>query len=467
MAKFVFIGGGFSTTAALYALAQKAESSADYKGLTITVVDKKKPFGTGMAYSDGSEPYHLLNAQADRMSINPEDKRDFFNWLNKNGEVWRPAFPDIPKILSTEMYFPRRLYGMYLEQRFEEAVSHLREYGATVDLIEGEVVGRIVRGGKEYLKVKRPDESYRATQATDVVLATGNPPPRPLVKLVGHPEYIGSIWKGAVQAIPPAAPVVVLGLGLGAADVLRTLAHNNHKGSIVIVSSTGEFPSVHRNDYRHYKRQHLTDSAVGALIPPTADSYWELLQKEIAVAKESGYDALHVIDSLRDLNDKDLREDSYKQTPFSGYWSKLSDEEKVRWNRDYSPRYNKMLFRMSPETHAAIASLPYKVRQESLTEQRPIAGTYYINCTGPDCQATPMVKALLDDGVCQLHPAGGFRADKELRLIAKPGSTSAASYSGIGPIFWGERFATVSAYDISRQAMVLAQRVKEQQVIRR
>lgn len=450
MPKIVFVGAGPSTTAALYTLIEQGKS---LKGLDITVIEKTPPFGPGVAYST-KEHCHLLNAYVTRMSINAENPNDFFAWLNDNQKLWRVKFPEISKVLDKESFYPRALYGMYLEERFNDATELLKGFGARIQPVEGEVISRRSIGATEYLEVTlNTTKQTVGIEANIVVVAIGNPPPKPIASLKDLPYYIHNVWSEEIQKVNAESAVVVVGLGLAAVDALRTLKENGHKGKITAISSSGELPISHQNDYRVYERVVFTDDAVRKLNPPTAKGFNDLLQKEIALAEQHHFSCRNVADSLRELNEKD-RENSLKQSSFATYWKDLSIEEKIIWNNEYSSRFNKLLFRVAPASHKAIISLIETNQMTKTTGNSDdiIADkdTVYINCTGPDLLQNGFVKKLVDDGICQLHPAGGIKTNGELRL-----SGTSSKYHAIGPFFWGEKFETVPIYAITQQAQVL------------
>lgn len=458
--RILFIGGGPSTTAALYQLGQDAAKNS-LKSLEITVVERDASFGPGMAYNGTHEDYHLLNTTPSRMNISSRIENDFFAWVNENQGEWRPDFPNY-KGFNTDSFFPRKLYGMYLEERFDEAVGFLRNKGASIKKIRGEAVARRQESSLEYVDIRLNDGSSESVQADKVVLAIGNPPPQPIASLADHPHYINNIWEsGRIANIPTNAKVAVIGLGLSAIDALRTLKERNHAGPIEIISRGAGFPAIHVVDDYIYERTIFTDAAVEALKPPTAQAYYDLLKAEIAIAKQQGRTEHNVIDSLKDYNERDRKERHITSSSFASYWARLSEEEKVNWNRDSGGWFNKLLFRVAPESYNKIASLvessqallrAIDVRSAGF---EPEPDTYYLNCTGPDVRQNAFTAHLIETGIAEIHPAGGLRATENLRL-----KTAAPShYYGIGPLFWGERFETVSVYSITRQAEIISSNI--------
>ena len=81
--------------------------------------------------------------------------------------------------------------------------------------------------------------------ATDrVVLATGNPAPRPLEPATGC--YFNSPWDaGALTGLDPKASVLLIGSGLTAVDAFLALEAQGHRGTIYGVSRRGKLSHVH------------------------------------------------------------------------------------------------------------------------------------------------------------------------------------------------------------------------------
>ena len=171
---------------------------------------------------------HLLNSRANRMSINAKNVNDFFGWLNDNQKLWRQKFPNISKILDKEYFYPRGLYGMYLEERFSEAIELLKDLEAHIQCVNGEITGRRNIGAREYLDARLYDTNQQKQFEADiVVVAIGISPPKPIAPFKDFPHYIHDVWNEELLKISSDSPVVVMGFGVTAIDMLRTLKENN------------------------------------------------------------------------------------------------------------------------------------------------------------------------------------------------------------------------------------------------
>ena len=127
------VGAGFSGTLVAIHLLSRAEGP-----LRVYLIERKPPFGGGVAYSTRSSD-HLLNVPVERMGAWPENPEDFFQWLQDHrGE------PEIPDRIGRGDFVPRRLFGDYIASLLAEArqsaasqVELVQINGEVMDLDEG------------------------------------------------------------------------------------------------------------------------------------------------------------------------------------------------------------------------------------------------------------------------------------------------------------------------------------------
>src|SRR5262245_21498435 len=94
------IGGGAS---AALVLAQLARQALVGKIARITVYDRERRFGRGVAYSTQNK-LHLLNVRANNMSAFPDDTVHLVCWLAEKGHSYK----------DTD-FIPRTVYAQYLK----------------------------------------------------------------------------------------------------------------------------------------------------------------------------------------------------------------------------------------------------------------------------------------------------------------------------------------------------------------
>ena len=460
----VFIGAGPSTTATLVNLLQELENQAlSSSNMHISVIEKRHMFGAGLAYST-QKPYHLFNSRANKVGILYGDRNHFFKWMIQNRAIWHEKFPDYAQTIpKSDDFVPRGIYGLYLKAMYDKAVQGLTEKGATVHLYRG-MAKKLFRIGKKGYVTLLPNNSKTPShlEADKIILAIGNPPPAPIKKLSHHAHYISDFWQQN-KTIPPHAPIFIIGTGLTAMDALLTLQAQDHHGHITLISRNGKKAKKHNTVLPRYKRCLFTLDTVKKLSPPTADDYARLLSEELRIAKKQGYNWRSVIDSLRENSQTRLQTGPLtKQVGFKTFWNMLSDSEKCHWNTHYNSWFNSLRFRLPPQSWEKLQPLftssQARFLKGDITDPNyPInPQAYYINCTGPNLINNPVIASLRHTGGCQVHPAGGLRADKQMRLQEQDGRFSSV-FRAIGPCRKGEDFETIAMVEIVDQTAQLAQ----------
>lgn len=222
--RVVIVGGGFTGATLAWQLARMQLP------LRLSVVEPRAELGRGLAYS-AADPAHRINVPAHRMSLDPENRADFAEWLAGN-----PAALDARARAANGDIFPQRaLFGRYMAERL---APHLR--AGAVRHIRARV-SDIQRDGADGLLLMLSDDSR--IHADLLVLATGHPAPalpRALAGIARAPGLIADPNDAARLAeVAPDARVLVLGAALAAADVVTTLERQGHRGPIACLSRHG------------------------------------------------------------------------------------------------------------------------------------------------------------------------------------------------------------------------------------
>src|SRR5690606_30567208 len=140
---------------------------------------------------------YLLNVRAGALGAVPDDPGGFLAWARAHGNLH----------LVGHEFLPRALYGDYLRSvgsGLPSVTRHTDEVVAVNPLEWGWEL-RLASGG--------------TLAAAAVVLALGNPPPRPLPGGDGVDGVISDpLAPGALAPIGPDDPVAVVGAGLTAVD---------------------------------------------------------------------------------------------------------------------------------------------------------------------------------------------------------------------------------------------------------
>lgn len=239
--RIVIIGGGFSGAAVAWHLANLGIAAS------ITVVEPRVALGHGLAYST-TEATHRINVPAHRMTMDPDHRGDFADWLAQSGG----ADPDAAT--PSGDVFPRRAdFGRYVADRLAPhlqsgAVRHIR---ARVSDVERTSDGTL-------LLILSDESRIRADQ---LVLATGHPPPavpKVLAGLTGSPHLVADPYDPArLQEIGQHARVLVMGAALTSADVVATLERQGFQGHITCISRHGQRSRGHRKVVRESEADFL------------------------------------------------------------------------------------------------------------------------------------------------------------------------------------------------------------------
>lgn len=219
MKRVVIIGGGASgVLAAIHVL------RATDKPLHVSLYELSQEVGAGLAYGTKALE-HILNVPADRMSCDEREPEDFQNWLQE----------EKPQVFH-DRHFPfvsRSYYKEYLQQRLREAAG-----GHELIRLQ-ERVTQITFNGRQW-----NIESISGQQQFDIcVVATG----------YSTSTHVPHVFKGCERLLvdtPYASSmdvtafdqVAVIGMGLTAIDIWRTLRYKGFNGKIHFLSRRALFP---------------------------------------------------------------------------------------------------------------------------------------------------------------------------------------------------------------------------------
>ncbi|MES2640328.1 MAG: FAD/NAD(P)-binding protein [Myxococcota bacterium] len=437
--RVAILGGGFSGSALAIQLARAG-------GLDVTLVEPNA-VGPGVAYA--TEPAHLLNVPAAKMSLFPDAPDDFLTWANAHGERATPT-----------CFLPRAVYGAYVADTFARvAAPTIRVVHARVTSIEA------VDGGARW--TIRLDDG-RALDADVVVLATGNPAPADptgLAAIVASPRYVSDPWRrGALDAVAPEERILLVGTGLTALDVLVSLRERGHHGPIRALSRRGLLP-----------QPHLVAGRLPAAAPvtiPLGASLEEMVRiVHIAArgASARGQAWQGVIDGLRGST--------------SMLWASLSPVERRRFLRHLRPYWEVHRHR-APESvlrHVGLlrasgalevvagrivgaspspAGVEVSVRRRHAADVEIARYDRVVNTTGPDTDLArsggPLIRGLLQRGLLLQDPDRlGLRTDATGAAIGADGAAHASLYV-LGQARRADLWEHTAVPDLSKGAAALA-----------
>lgn len=440
------VGGGASGTLVAVNLARHATKENPVK---INLIENRRYLCRGIAYAS-NEPFHLLNVPAGKISAFPDQPDDFLRWLamRKNPATAHSAF------------LPRRVYGDYLSDLFQQATKANAE--AVIQVIDGEAID-VNLAERVELSLK----SGRIIESDIMVLAFGNfPPPHPSVAdgdFLNSPRYIRNIWQtNWIQMLRPSDTVAILGTGLSMVDTVLSLKYSGHKGRIIAISTRGLVPAVHSS----------SSAISGTFISDikacrTVRQLMKRVRNEIRLREASGDNWRSVIDSLRPIT----------QT----VWQNLADREKRRFVVHVSRWWNIARHRMPPSVFEEFQMLRasgqleicagrirairqsgrgFQIRTSGLAGELKIEADMIVNCIASESNFRRVESSLLQNlfnrGYVRTGPLGfGFDALPNGAILDKNGFCQGRLFT-LGTALKGLLWETTAIPEIREQAAALA-----------
>lgn len=443
------VGGGASgVLTAVHLLRRRAP-------VRVVLIEDGPRLGRGVAYGTTCDA-HLLNVPAAGMSAYPEEPDHFVDWARTR----RPG-------VEHGSFLPRRLYGEYLEWCLAEEIAGAPRHAFLA--VQSRVVGIV--SGPDGAGLKLADGA--TIWASQVVLALGNsagpatPPrweqPGP-VRAAWHPDALAGI-AGSDR------PVVLVGTGLTAVDVVISLEEAGFTGPLHAISRRGLLPRAHRPMAGPAPVEPPPDWS-----PRSARELLAALRSEIRGAESRGGDWRSVVDRLRPVTQE--------------LWASLPEAERERLHRHALRYWEVHRHRMAPEIAGRIAALQAAGRLVvaagrilSITDHgggvrvvvRPrhapagqggpleIDAAAVIRCTGPaerlSDAADPIFDSLFATGDAMPGPLGlGLAVDPDGRLLDRHGHPSESLWA-IGPLRRGALLETTAVPEIREQAAALARTI--------
>lgn len=381
------IGGGFSGS--LFAMKFAAAQPEAH----VILVERSRRVGRGVAYG-ACAGIHLLNVPVARMELGLEP--GFAEWLKQRTVLLGDALVESGGDLDGS-FVARELFGTYMEERVQAAVSLDRSRGFNV--VHGEAVRLLDFPARGVLL-----SDGREIKADIVVLATGNLPPRPPAAkdswLYDTQLFVPDPWAGdAFDGLAKDAPIVLLGTGLTMVDVALKLSSEGHTGTMHAISRRGFLPLAHRAggswDNFHDPKTYASPRAL-----------MRLLRSEAMRAEAKGIPWQRVMDTMRPM--------------VARVWHGWTLDDRRRFIRHLRPRWDVHRHRMAPRVATRIAALvaggqlhvfggrvlsyrPMADVVEVAFAQRGTAKTHSIvaarvvNCTGPRSDMDRLAVPLLAD----------------------------------------------------------------------
>jgi uncharacterized NAD(P)/FAD-binding protein YdhS len=410
--------------------------------------------GAGVAYRT-TAPEHRLNVVAAKMSAYPDRPDHFLQWAQQHSPDCHP-----------ETFAPRTLYREYLQHVLHEAESQAQQ--ARLSVIQAQVLSvRLLAGGGVRLTLNTGAHIL----ADKVILAVGNQAPRHFYPAdsadTASSDYIGSPWSGEVlTGIQADDPVLLIGAGLTAVDVLLTLQQQGHHGLVTVVSRHGYWPLPHAERDTVYQKP-ITE------LPRTALSSLRWVRTWIADALADGAQWQAAIDALRPV--------------LNPWWAQLSHTERCRFIRHLMPLWNIARHRIPRDSDALLQRMTavgqlrlLSGRLRTLTPNASglsaqfetpsgpltVDARWVVNCTGPNANLQqselPLLRQLFAEGLIRTDALKmGLATDDAGTLIDAAGNVSDYLYT-LGPLRRGQLIESVAVPEIRMQAAALSQALAQQ-----
>ena len=237
-ADILIIGGGLSGTMLAVQLLRRPGQRR------ILVIEPRTELGRGEAYS-AVELGHTLNGNAARMSVDPDDPDDLAQWLAEH--IATGGWPESAEqqVPVSELFPPRGLFGVYVQQRLAEAREDGAQRGSTVEHIRAEAVDLQIDTDSVQLTLDNGQQLHGAY----AVLATGMFPAArtPQTQSSGLNAAALDPWNvAAMRQLDAQSSVLIIGSGLTMVDAVVSLEQAGHRGPIEVFSRHGLLPHVRR-----------------------------------------------------------------------------------------------------------------------------------------------------------------------------------------------------------------------------
>ncbi len=462
----VIAGGGFSAIAVIANLIRKATSPWQ-----IFIVEKTDKLARGVAYST-PENYHLLNVPGGNMGIFTDNPTHFIDWLNHNQNIWQPEFKDLP--IEAGRFYPRKLYGIYLEHVFKEAISEAHHKEITITIIKDEVIDAEITQQRTAL-VHLSNSTL--PEASHVVIATGNTPVKSFAYAHGMflcgDKYIENLWasipsallsKDDLSGLPESTKIAIVGTGLTMIDAFLSLHKKGYRGEIIAISRHGKLPHPHKANDNYPIFIDAQDS------PKTAYKLFKAVRGEARKAIKNGHDWRSVLQSLRPVTNE--------------LWAALSATDRRYITKRLLSYWNIHRHRVPAEIYDLLQSyitsgklsiipgtiyyiggksngplmVSYRKRGADIIESMP--ADYVINCSGPETDiarsGNKFLLKLRDKGIISV---GTLRTGIELTPTGRVKGKAPDIFHAVGALLVGDKLESTAVPDIRAQAFETAERI--------
>ena len=458
-ADILIIGGGLSGTMLAVQLLRLPGQRR------ILIIEPRAELGRGEAYS-AVELGHTLNGNAARMSVDPDNPDDLTQWLTAHiaaGGWPESAEQNVP---ISELFPPRGLFGVYVQQRLAEARVVGARHGSTVEHVRAEVVD--LQTDADSVQLTLNDGQH--LNGAFAVLATGMFPAArtPQKDSSGLNAAALDPWDvAAMRQLDPQSTVLIIGSGLTMVDAVVSLEQAGHRGPIDVFSRHGLLPHVRRQPpaWVDFLAQ---DPGIR-----TPRQLLHELRRHCLDAIAQGIDWQAPLDTVR--------------AHIGRLWSQATDVQRRQFVRHVRPWWESHHHRSPPLSAALVERLhnagrlriqaasfkglepstqqgvSIRIRPRGESETRVVHGAALINSSGIEYDwrrvARPLPQQLLARGLVRPGPlALGITAAVDGAVLNAEGQVASRLF-GMGPPLRGMWWESTAVTDVALQAKALAARL--------
>ena len=382
----LFIGGGLSSTLSLIYLIRHLRdrtSSGELQrpaSLRLALIDKSGDFGRGIPYGHFAHPMFLLNNDLATMNVCGFQEwivaqRERWlgillatgngavqDWLRRNHETLTAALQKPEQYLG--IFFPRCIFGLFMEDLLHETLEDAGQCGVKVDLITGEAIS-LDRQSNGVLRVGLRQE--RPLESDQVLLGVGSLPPDPELRLEGMSGYVydirladgGQSFKQSLEKalIGKDNPrrVTLIGSNAAAMETLYVIAQHSDllpsMEEVLVISPSGGLPDAERSGLRRaFVPVHLQRLAAEGHV--LAEQLSRAALRDAQAARGSGFSSIDYSAPLCDT--------------FRRVFQRLATEERLRFVENFGMAFTALNRRTPPEYAACAESLRRSGRLRTL-----------------------------------------------------------------------------------------------------
>lgn len=467
--KIAIIGMGVAGIGALREWTREKENNPS---IEITVFGDEDTFGTGAPYQKDNEKL-VMNQAAGTITIIPENKNDFVEWLQSTKKETEPAVK----------HYPRELFGDYLKDRMSDWL-----FQSNAEIIKEEVESvKILANNQLQLTSSSTVKDFDAIHLCIGGLAYKDP-----YQLINHPNFIVNPFpvKKTMPLIPKGATVGVLGTGLTGIDIFRYAHYNRPDLTVSFFSPSGRFKSIRGQadaiDYRFFTIENIKRAKEknNGFIPLEIYVEWfkkEAVYQELSLKDNWENNQLGSKETLKkELTDSKeigaIQNLLHDMSPFlPDIWMALEETDKQRFFDLYYEKWDKLRSSFPVATAKELVAawqansiavsdnLIDVIEEENsfklvLKDQAPKYVDYIINAAGTEKKVSyqvdrmPLLRQLINERLLQPETFGGVQ-------ISLPDFSAVSQRHGIlhtlkvhGELISGVQFGNNSVNMVSESA---------------